>query len=225
MEGRRVPSNFDLLAMSHILLIEMTLRKEEVKSLAKAVQHWLDFQTLCEPDTPLTKESLGRPIADFLSRRRHIQVQAGWLLPGFGALRVDYVGLRAQRPVLAIGTQWVGEATIDRQHLVDTLLGLHYAKCSGRYFLLAGPRERFGCSQHRLHLKNEAKKLFEPLLPVNSGGPEVLIEDAEEPWRTQFKTFASRYKADLPRSLRLRHLYDGNGDYARVLVWQIRRAR
>jgi hypothetical protein len=199
----------------------MLLNKKDIKALAQAIQLWLDFEALCKGKDSLSKDSLSHPIFGFLLGHGIGPVQKEWAHPSITKGHIDYVCLKYDQPVLAIGTQWIGDATLDKQRLIETLLNLHYLNCPERYFLLAGKLDKFESRRHKLQVKGEPEELFEPLLPINSGGPQIEIPEAGEPWREEFDRFARQHETELPKSLRLWNIHDGHGEYARVLLWQV----
>ncbi len=199
----------------------MLLSKDDIKALAQAIQYWLDFEALCKGKDSLNKDSLANPIFGFLLGHGLGPIQRKWKHPNLYNGHIDYVCLSQDKPVLAIGTQWIGDTPIDKQNLIETLLSLHYLNCPERYFLLAGKLDKFESRRHKLQVKGEPEELFEPLLPINSGGPQVKVPQAGEPWSEEFNLFARQHDTELPKSLRLWNLHDGHGEHARVLLWQV----
>lgn len=199
----------------------MLLSKDDIKALAQAIQYWLDFEALCKGKESLNEDSLTPPILGFLLGHGIGPVQKDWDHPNIRDGHIDYACLNQDKPVLAIGTQWIGNAPVDKQSLIETLLSLHYLSCPARYFLLAGDLDKFESRRHKLQVKGEPEELFEPLLPINSGGPKVNVPQAGEPWGEEFNLFARRHNTELPTSLRLWNLHDGHGEYVRVLLWQV----
>ena len=100
--------------------------------LALAVQHWLDFQILCEREMLLSEGYLSQPVGEFLRAHHTGGIRAEWNIPnlrqpGRGRRRqVDYALLSrdAGRLTCAIEAKWVSSGQIDKQRIVDDLMRL-----------------------------------------------------------------------------------------------------